>query len=128
MWTEAVSANSLIRKEENGTGRVKRQLEIKFLNKEFHLFSHFKSYKRESYSIISNNLLPISLDFASYFETKVKSKTYTLDNIEKDAISLATNKLTNKIGEDSEIVSKKVLKKYKKNSKIIVEVIIFILM
>ncbi len=109
-------------REENVTGRVKRQLEIKFLNKEFHLFSHFKSYKRESYSIISNNLLPISLDFASYFETKVKSKTYTLDNIEKDAISLATNKLTNKIGEDSEIVSKKVLKKYKKNSKIIVEV------
>lgn len=109
-------------REENVTGRVKRQLEIKFLNKEFHLFSHFKSYKRESYSIISNNLLPISLDFASYFETKVKSKTYTLDNIEKDAISLATNKLTNKIGEDSEIVSKKVLKKYKKNSKIIIEV------
>ena len=62
------------------------------------------------------------MDFTSYFETKVKSKTYTLDNIEKDAISLATNKLTNKIGEDSEIVSKKVLKKYKKNSKIIVEV------
>lgn len=109
-------------REENVTGRVKRQLEIKFLNKEFHLFSHFKSYKRESYSIISNNLLPISLDFTSYFETKVKSKTYTLDNIEEDAISLATNKLTNKIGEDSEIVSKKVLKKYKKNSKIIVEV------
>ena len=62
------------------------------------------------------------MDFTSYFETKVKSKTYTLDNIEEDAISLATNKLTNKIGEDSEIVSKKVLKKYKKNSKIIVEV------
>lgn len=109
-------------KEENVTGRVKKQLEFKFLNKEFHLFSHFKSYKRKSYSIISNNLLPISLDFTSYFETKVKSKNYTLDNIEKDAISLATNKLTNKIGKDSEIVSKKVLKKYKKNSKIIVEV------
>ena len=73
-------------KEENVTGRVKKQLEFKFLNKEFHLFSHFKSYKRKSYSIISNNLLPISLDFTSYFETKVKSKTYTLDNIEKDAI------------------------------------------
>ncbi len=109
-------------KEENVTGRVKRQLEFKFLNKEFHLFSHFKSYKRESYSIISNNLLPISLDFTSYFETKVKRKNYTLNNIEKDAISLATNKLTNKIEKDSLIVSKKVLKKYQKNSKIIVEV------
>ncbi len=109
-------------REETVTGRVKKQLEFKFLNKEIHLFSHFKSYKRESYSIISNSLLPISLDFTSYFETKVKSKTYTLDNIEKDAISLATNKLTNKIGEDSLIASKKVLKKYKKNSKIIVEV------
>ncbi len=109
-------------KEENVTGRVKRQLEFKFLNKEFHLFSHFKSYKRKSYSIISNNLLPISLDFTSYFETKVKRKNYTLNNIEKDAISLATNKLTNKIEKDSLIVSKKVLKKYQKNSKIIVEV------
>lgn len=109
-------------KEENVTGRVKRQLEFKFLNKEFRLFSHFKSYKRKSYSIISNNLLPISLDFTSYFETKVKRKNYTLNNIEKDAISLATNKLTNKIEKDSLIVSKKVLKKYQKNSKIIVEV------
>lgn len=109
-------------KEENVTGRVKKQLEFKFLNKEFHLFSHFKSYKRKSYSIISNNLLPISLDFTSYLETKVKRKNYTLDNIEKDAISLATNKLTNKIEKDSLIVSKKVLKKYQKNSKIIVEV------
>ncbi len=109
-------------REENVTGRVKKQLEFKFLNKEFHLFSHFKSYKRESYSIISNNLLPISLDFTSYFETKIKSKTYTLENVEKDAISLATNKLANKLGNTGEIVSKKVLKKYKKNSKIIVEV------
>ena len=49
-------------------------------------------------------------------------RRFSTPNIEKDAISLATNKLTNKIGEDSEIVSKKVLKKYKKNSKIIVEV------
>lgn len=109
-------------REENVTGKVKRRLEFNFLNKEVLLFSDFKTYKKESISILSNSLLPISLDFTSYFETKVKSKTYTLDNVSSFAISLATNKLYKKLGDDSEIVSKKVLKKYKKNSKIIVEV------
>lgn len=109
-------------REENVTGRVKRQLELQFLDKEFTIFSNFKTYQKKSINLIGETLLPISVNFSSYLETKIKSKDYTLDNVLDDATSLASKKLINKIGEDSEIVGKKVLKKYEKKSKIIVEV------
>ena len=67
-------------------------------------------------------ILPIRINFSSYLETNVIEKNYTLDNVVDDALVIATTKLNNKIGSDSEIVGKKVLKKYQKNSKIIVEV------
>lgn len=109
-------------REENVVGKVRRQLELQFLDKEYTLFSNFKTYQKESFTLVASNLLPIKLNFSSYLETKVIDKDYTLDNVLKDALPLAEKKLGEKLGEDSLILGKKVLKKYQKNSKIIIEV------
>lgn len=109
-------------REEKVTGKVKRQLELEFLNNKYTLFSKFKTYKRESFSLVSTRLLPISLNFSSYLETEVIEKNYTINNIDHDALKLAITKLNERIGNDKEILGKKVLKKYQKNSKIIIEV------
>lgn len=122
VWYKVFLEMPIKYREENVTGKVKRQLELEFLGNKYTLFSKFKTYKRESFSLVDLMILPIRINFSSYLETNVIEKNYTLDNVVDDALVIATTKLNNKIGSDSEIVGKKVLKKYQKNSKIIVEV------
>ena len=122
VWYKVFLEMPIKYREENVTGKVKRQLELEFLGNKYTLFSKFKTYKRESFSLVDLMILPIRINFSSYLETNVIEKNYTLDNVVDDALVLATTKLNDRIGADSEIVGKKVLKKYQKNSKIIVEV------
>lgn len=111
-------------KEETVTGREKRQLEINFLDKEISFFNDFKTYKRNSNFLIGSNLLPISINFVKYLETNVVMKSYNLFNVDNFALELAIIKLKDRLGSDVSILSKKVLKKSNKNSKIIVEVFV----
>lgn len=106
------------------TGRKKRQLEINFLGSRFTLFHHFKTYQREAIQILGSNILPISINFANYLETNVYQYQYDLSNVDERALMLASEKLKNKLGNDTVILSKKVLKKSEKDSKIIVEVFV----
>lgn len=106
------------------TGRKKRQLEINFLKTRFTLFHNFKTYQRKAIKLIGSNILPISINFTTYLETKVQDFEYNLSNVEDKALELAETKLKNKLGENSSILLKKVLKKSEKNSKIIVEVFV----
>lgn len=108
--------------EEKVTGNKKSQLEIEFLNSTYHLFSHYKSYQKESTAILASRILPIRFLFSTYLETDVIDKKYSLENIDSVAYDLATNKLLDKLSKDDEIISKKILKKYEKDSKIEVEV------
>lgn len=111
-------------REEIVTGREKSQLELVFLNNSFTLFSNFKTYKRKSIPLISSTLLPISINYTNYLETNVINHSYDINNIEKEAYSLATSKLKAHLSKESEILSQKILKKQEKNSKIIVEVFV----
>lgn len=106
------------------TGRKKRQLEINFLGSRFTLFHNFKTYQRQTIQILGSNILPISVNFSNYLETNVYEYKYDLSNVEDKALELAEVKLKNKLGKDVVILSKKVLKKSEKNSKIIVEVFV----
>lgn len=113
-----------IYKEEIVTGRQKGQIEIQFLNKLYTLFNNYKTYQRKVTPILSSNLLPISLNYSKYLETKVNVEKYTIDNVDEKAYELAILKLKNKLGKEDVILSKKVLKKIEKESKIVVEVFI----
>lgn len=108
--------------EEKVTGGKKSQLEIQFLDSTYHLFSHYKTYKKKSISIFNSRILPIQFLFSTYLETDVINKNYTLQSIDSVAMKLASKKLSHKLAKDDEIISKKILKKYEKDSKIEVEV------
>lgn len=108
--------------EEKITGKKKKKLEIKFLDKTIHLFSHFDTYQKKSISLLSSRILPIKLLFSTYLETEVVDLDYSLDTVNDKAYNLAEEKLLHKLSKEDKILSKKILKKYEKNSKIIVEV------
>ena len=108
--------------EENVTGKKTSLLEIQFLNHTYHLFSHYSTYKKESVTLLQSKILPISLYYSTYMETEVINKNYNVSNVNRYALSLAEEKLNKKLDDDEEILSKKILKKYEKDSKIIVEV------
>ena len=107
--------------EEKVTGKTKKQIDIRFLNKRYTLFNKFKTYKRKSTNLLKSKILPISIDYSQYLETKVIRDNYTLQNVDKKATLLATSKLNDKLNNKDVIINKKVLKKYEKDSKILVE-------
>ena len=104
------------------TGKKKHKFEVQFLDHTYHLFSHYDTYQKKSISILSSRLLPIQLLFSTYLETDVVDRQYTLENVDSFAFSLAEDKLAHKLSKQDEMISKKILKKYEKDSKIVVEV------
>ena len=71
---------------------------------------------------MGNKLLPIGINFSKYYETSETRKKFNLNNCLDKVYEIAIEKLKLKISKDDVILSKKVLKKELKNSKIIVEV------
>ena len=124
VWYKVNLEIPIIYREVIITGKEKKVFEINFLNKNISFFNNFKTYKKESTFLIGSNLLPISLNFTKYLETNVKEYKYNLSNVDEYALELASLKIENKLGKKGEIVSKKVLKKSIKKSKIIIEVFV----
>lgn len=106
--------------EENVTGNVEKRVGLDFFS--YSSKSSFKTYKRKDINIFNNKLLPIRLYYTEYLETEVIDKTFTIDNIDKYAINMASKKLQDKLGKDDKILLKKILKKEENNSRIIVGV------
>ena len=107
------------------TGKSKEKIELQFLNNSIFLFNfsnRYKTYSLKRKSIIKNNLLPIGINYTTIYETKEINKKYNYSNVSNDALKIANSKLKDKIGKNGSVISKKVLKKTEKNSRIIVEV------
>ena len=103
-------------------GKSNYKFRYKFLDKDFVLFNSFDNYKEENIFSFSNKLLPISFGFSKYNEVVKNDIHYNVDNCDEEAIKIALEKLLLKLGKDDVILTKKVLKKEVKNSKILVEV------
>lgn len=110
--------------EEKKTGKTSKALTLRIANKKISVpFSKDnKSYISEDTPILENNLIPIKLVLETKHEIEIIDKEYNMDNSSSEAIKLATKKLEDRLDEQSMILSKKVLKKTLKNSKIIVEI------
>lgn len=106
--------------EENVTGKVHRGIGFEFFS--LRSKSYFKTYKSREYPILENNVLPIRIYYSEAMETNVIEKDFTIHNIDSFGLKIATEKLKNKIPKDSVIVTKKILKKQEKNSRIIIGV------
>lgn len=124
VWYKVNLEIPIFYKEEIITGKDRNSLEINFLNKNISFFNDFKTYKKNSEFLIGSSLLPISLNFTKYLETNVKEYEYSLSNVDNYALELASKKIKTKLGTRGEVVSKKVLKKSIKKSKIIIEVFV----
>ena len=72
--------------------------------------------------IIDSKIIPISIGTSKYQEIKEFKSIYTLDNVDEIAINTAEKELKKKLKKEEKVISKKTLKKIKKNSKIEVEV------
>lgn len=110
-------------KYERKTGKKTNKLEIKFLNKSFFLLKNkFNHYNISRTNIINNRILPISFNYSKLEEKMVINRNYSIENIDKTALSMASKKIKNKLNKDDRIIYKKVLKKLDKNSKIEVDI------
>lgn len=106
------------------TGKKKHRLEIKFLNNYYTLFD-FKPYKlstKKRTKLLWNNMLPISIAYTTFEEIKIKEEIHNEKEAYQKAMKIAKEKLKSKLGVDDEIISQKTLKKYHKNSKIVIDV------
>lgn len=110
--------------EEKKTGKTSKALTLRIANKKISVpFSKDnRSYISEDSPILENNLIPIKLVLETKHEIEIIDKEYNMGNSSSEAIKLATKKLEDRLDEQSMILSKKVLKKTLKNSKIIVEI------
>lgn len=110
-------------KSEKETGKKKKRLELRLFNKSIFIISpKYNNYKVERRPLISNKIIPISINYSVIKETIVKDKKYSIDNVSKDAINIGINRLKQKLGKKDKIIDKKVLKKTEKKSRINIEV------
>ena len=110
--------------EEQRTGNKSKSLTLRVANKRISIppTKKDKSYQIDDIVLFENKLLPLKLVIEEKYEIKVIDKKYTLNNCLDDAIELATINLKRKLPVESTILTKKVLKKSLKNSKIVIEV------
>ena len=67
-------------------------------------------------------MLPISIAYTTFEEIKIKEEIHNEKEAYQKAMKIAKEKLKSKLGVDDEIISQKTLKKYHKNSKIVIDV------
>ena len=106
------------------TGNSYNRYTIDFFNNKLFLFGK-KDYKNEEYvdkKIISNKLLPFSLNKTTIYELKSDVLLYTYSDALSKGMMIARDKLLDNLGKNSKILEQKKLKLYEENSKIIIEV------
>ena len=106
------------------TNKMKKRIEISFLDKDFLLFDFkpYKSYETKRKVLYKDKLLPIRISYSNVLETKNIEKRYTNKEGELELFKIAEKKLKNRIGVNSSIISKKILKKKEKDSKIEIDI------
>lgn len=124
VWYQVQIELPKVYKEELKTGKKKNRLELYFFDKNIFLFNlkRYKNYKISRHKLIENKIFPVGLSYSTIYETKKIEKDYSNNSGLKEAIDLAEERLLQKLGSKDEIISKNVLKKSDKNSKIVIDI------
>ena len=102
------------------TGNSYNKISLNIFNKRIILFNKRK-YNNEDYQdkvIVSNTLLPFSINNTKILETKEEIFFYTYQDALDIGLNLAKEKLMDSLSKDSKILMQKKLKLYEDNSKI----------
>ena len=123
VWYQVNISVPKVYREIKYTNRKKKRIEINFLDKKFLLFDFkpYKSYKTKKKVLLSNKLLPLEVSYSEVLETINIEKRYTTKEGEEEILKIGEDKLKSKVGVNSSIISKKILKKIEKDSKIEIE-------
>lgn len=124
VWYQAEITLPKVYKEIKYTKNSKKRFQVKFLSHDFLLFDFkpYKTYESSNITLLENRLLPMSFNYSKVGETKEITKRYTGTKGEKEAFKLAEKNLKKKLSVNDSIISKKVLKKTEKDSKIIIDI------
>ena len=124
VWYQAEITLPKVYKEIKYTKNSKKRFQVKFLSHDFLLFDFkpYKTYESSNITLLENRLLPMSFNYSKVSETKKITKRYTGTKGEKEALKLAEKNLKKKLSVNDSIISKKVLKKTEKDSKIIIDI------
>ncbi len=106
------------------TNNSYNRISLNIFNKKIFLFKN-SQYQNEDYfdrEIISNNILPFSINITKVLEKNEETYFYNYQEASDKGIELAREKLLNDLKGDSKILFQKKLKLYEENSTIVVEV------
>ncbi len=106
------------------TGNSFNRISFDLFNKKIFLFKN-KKYNSEEYQdrvILSNNLLPFTINNTKIMEVKSSEYFYTYQDALDIGLNLAKEKLLNSLKNDSKILLQKKLKLYEENSTIKIEI------
>lgn len=95
VWYETQVEFPYFYKEEQLTGRKREVYTIKFINKSFPLFTfkNYHNFKKDEIILVDNNIVPIKFIKEKQYEVNIIEKIYTEEEVIKEAITYAKEKL-----------------------------------
>ena len=90
--------------------KSRKNITIKFINKEISLKKKYRTSEKDYLFSIKNKLLPISINYINEIKTKEIDEVYTYSEATTKAIDIAEEKLKKKLGSDIKIIKRKKLK------------------
>ena len=120
VWYKVKVSIPKIIEKKSLSGKESWSFIIKTPIKEVNIHKKYKNYQKNEYNLINSKIIPIQLGIINYKELKIETKEYTKKELEDIAYNIAIKKISS--SNNSVVLSKKVLKKYTNNSKIIIEV------
>ena len=113
VWYDVKMSLPLKYREESKTGEQKQVLELHFLNKDYSFFdfSPYATSKNTEKVLWKHPLLPFKITYTKKEEVEVEETRYDEGDLLEKVEPLALSKLQEQLGEDIEILERKVLKK-----------------
>lgn len=124
VWYKTIVDMPYYYKNSTKTGRKRKALKIKFLDKDIYIFGFkkYKFYDERKILYLKNRILPISFSYSLERELNVEEYLYSPEEAVNAAIEYASKKLQKNLGENENIISKTVLNSNENENYITVEI------
>lgn len=124
VWYKTIVDMPYYYKNSTKTGRKRKVLKIKFLDKDIYIFGFkkYKFYDERKILYLKSRILPIGFSYSLERELNVEEYLYSPEEAVNTAIEYASKKLQKNLGENESIISKTVLNSNENENYITVEI------